>query len=275
MGILEQPEGLRFNPLGDLSIIDSEASIAFERRSLPEVTAVEIPEIPSGLRSIYLSGRDLPSGPIASDVENVDPRIRVEKSSSSSTEGELSQYLGKIISPWMAAASERRHIDAAVMVVDIVDSTSFLEEIERRGMFASAVLEQIFSPLAEAVRVAGGECTAVIGDALSAIFTRAPAAWNALNAAMSIQEQRSQDLQAGLLRPCMRIGLSYGKVEFHSLANDVQPRAIGSVVNRAFHCASGKCEAERLPDTDSGFTVLIDKPFREQVDLPYLVTVRP
>ena len=162
-------------------------------------------------------------------------------------------------------------VDAAVLTVDIVNSTGFLEEVERQGQSPGQALNTIFSPLASAIKVRGAHFANIVGDGLSAIFTHEPAAWDALNSALELQEQWKRDRIGNVLSPELRVGLAYGRVELQPLGDDGQARVIGSAVNRAFHAASGKGKAEQLPDFAPGFSIFLDRSFRTKVNLPGLM----
>lgn len=191
------------------------------------------------------------------------------------TDDYIAGLLGTPVELTSDALVARLKVHAAVLSVDMVDSTAFLAELERRGQSTGMALHRIFAPLAAAIKQRGGHFAKVIGDGLVAVFTESPAAWNALDSALELQENWQRDTDSGLFTPGLRVGLAYGVVEIQGLGPDREAHVIGSAVHRAFHCASGKSPAEKLPDLEPGFSVYLDRSLREQIGLPGLITTRP
>lgn len=184
----------------------------------------------------------------------------------------VSSLLGGQVTITEARGRPRLVADAAILAVDIEDSTALFEKLEMMGDSPSRAIERILDPLARAVSSLGGRFSSIIGDGLSAVFIEKPAAWKALNVAMDLQEQWRMDASSGLASPSLRVGLSYGRVELSRFGTDARLRVIGSCVNRAFHAANGKSGAPMLPNVDPGFSIFLDASIREELELPNLIT---
>jgi class 3 adenylate cyclase len=160
--------------------------------------------------------------------------------------------------------------DAAVLTVDLVDSTGFLREVERHGESPGEALDSIFARIAASLKPYGAHF-ATVGDGLTAVFSREPAAWDAINFAYELQESYKREQIGSVRGPEIRVGLAYGRVELQPLGIDGQARVVGFIVNTAFHAASGKGQADVLPDFRPGCSIYVDPSFRERLAMPGLM----
>ena len=132
--------------------------------------------------------------------------------------------------------------DVAVLVADVVDSTSLLQAAELRQRSAIAVLTEILNPVLEICRKHGGLALESHGDSVFVVFPQSSGVEDALAAVQALMPAHRSLPPGEPLCGEIRIGLGFGRVEFGevSLVGLHHRSVAGRVVHETFQAAYGR-----------------------------------
>jgi len=132
--------------------------------------------------------------------------------------------------------------DVAVLVADVVDSTSLLRVAELRQRSAIEVLTEILNPVLEICRKHGGLALESHGDSVFVVFPQSSGVEDALAAVQALMSAHRSPTHGEPLRGEIRIGLGFGRVEFGevSLVGLHHRSVAGRVVHETFQAAYGR-----------------------------------
>ena len=145
--------------------------------------------------------------------------------------------------------------DATIMFIDISGFTAMTQSLMQNGKEGAEILTEIinriFTPSIETIRLSQGFISTFAGDAFTAIFPTAEAEIDsALIAAVEIQtlfkKLKKQETKFGAFELQVRIGLSFGSVEWKILQSEdifsyyFRGEAIKRAAESEHHCAIGQ-----------------------------------